>query len=257
VEGVPSLRQVIQLIEGETAGSNSLARLRASLNLVRELEEIGDATLGYFVDQARHAGHSWSDIGNALGVSKQAAQQKHTVPTPPDLMAPTFAPFTPRALNVVKAAEDIARKWGHSYIGTEHLLLALYEEPDGIAAQILVESKLPADRATAAVQLLVVEGSGAPEGKLPLTPKAKSAFSGALAASSDMGHSYIGTEHLLMGLHRQEGMARDVLSQAGLTSEVLRRRVQAKLARHVRTGEASAKGARTTRTKKAPREPKA
>ena len=122
----PSLPEVIHLVEAEAADSSPLASLQTASSLVRELTEVGDATLGYFVDQARHAGHSWSDIGEALGVSKQAAQQRHTVPLPPDLSAPTFSPFTPRALSVVTAAEKVARDRGHSYIGTEHLLLALY-----------------------------------------------------------------------------------------------------------------------------------
>lgn len=105
--------------------------------MARELAEVGDAALGYFVDQARHAEHSWSEIGEALGVSKQAAQQKHTVRLSLRLNSATFERFTPRARKVVAGAEAVARDWDHASVGTEHLLLALYRDPEGIAARIL------------------------------------------------------------------------------------------------------------------------
>jgi hypothetical protein len=228
----PSLQEVIHLVEAEADDTSPLVRLRAASSLVRNLTEVGDAALGYFVDQARHAGHSWSEIGEALGVSKQAAQQKHTVRLSADV-APSFERFTPRARSVVDAADAVSRAWGHSYIGTEHLLLALYCEPEGIAAQILVETGLSEDRVAAAVGERITRGPGAPAGKLPWTPKAKAVFSGALASALEMGHNYIGTEHLLLGLDRMDGLAKEVLEQSGLTSEILGERVSNKLARYV------------------------
>src|SRR5580658_932934 len=135
----PTLQDVIHLVEADTEDAEPLSRLGTASVLVRNLTEVGDAALGYFVDQARHAGHSWSEIGEALGVSKQAAQQKHTVRLSLGLNTPTFERFSPRARNVLSAAEPIARQWGHGCIGTEHLLLALYREPEGVAAQILNE----------------------------------------------------------------------------------------------------------------------
>src|SRR5580698_1821914 len=143
----PSLQDVIHLVETDTEDAQPLSRLRVASALVQNLADIGDAALGYFVDQARHAGHSWSEIGEALGVSKQAAQQKHTVRLSLGLNTPTFERFTPRARHVLKEAEPVARAWGHRHIGTEHLLLALYREPEGVAAQILNDSDLPLDKA--------------------------------------------------------------------------------------------------------------
>src|ERR1700733_14339032 len=197
----PSLHDVIHLVEADTQDEQPLNRLQSASNLVQDMVEVGDAALGYFVDQARHAGHSWSEIGEALGVSKQAAQQRHSVRLSVGLDA-TFERFTPRARSVVSSAESVAREWGHSYIGTEHLLLALYREPEGVAAQILAESDLPADKADAAVSVRVKRGPGATEEKLRFTPLAIAAFTGALASALEMGHSYIGTEHLLLGLAR-------------------------------------------------------
>jgi hypothetical protein len=230
----PSLQDVIHLVEVEH--NQPLSRLSAASALVRDMAEVGDAALGYFVDQARHAGHSWSEIGEALGVSKQAAQQKHTGRVSLGLNGPTFQRFTPRARNVLSAAEPIARSLGHGYVGTEHLLLALYREPDGLAAQILVESDLSAAQAEAAVRARTERGAGAPEGKLPLTAKAVSMFSAALASALELGHNYIGTEHLLLGLVRGDGLAAEVLEGAGLSHEVLVSKVNDKVAAYVQGG---------------------
>ncbi len=228
----PSLQDVIHLVEADTHDEQPLSRLGVASVLVQNLAEVSDAALGYFVDQARHAGHSWSEIGEALGVSKQAAQQRHTVRLSLGLNAPTFERFTPRARSVLSEAEPIAREWGHGYIGTEHLLLALYRQPEGLAAQILNESNLAAEKAEAAVGARTERGPGAPEEKLPFTPKAIVVFSGALASALEMGHNYIGTEHLLLGLARGEGSAADILEDAGLSQESIERQVTEKLARY-------------------------
>ena len=224
-----SLQDVIERVEAE-AQDQPLRRLQTASALVGELAQIGDAVLGYFVDQARHAGHSWSEIGDALGVSKQAAQQRQTVRMSLGLNNPTFERLTYRARGVLDAAEPIARSWGHGYIGTEHLLLALYQQAEGVAAQILVECALPADKAEAAVLSRTERRPAAPEGKLPFTPKAIAVFNGALASAVEMGHDYIGTEHLLLGLARGNGIAADVLAGFGLTGESLALKVREKLA---------------------------
>ncbi|MGH9016155.1 MAG: Clp protease N-terminal domain-containing protein [Acidimicrobiales bacterium] len=225
----PSLQDVIHLVETDTEDEQPLSRLRVASALVQNLTDIGDAALGYFVDQARHAGHSWSEIGDALGVSKQAAQQKQTVRLSLGLNAPTFERFTPRARNVVSAAEPIAREWGHGYIGTEHLLLALYREPNGVAALILDESDLAVDKAEEALRARAERGPGTPPGRPPFTPKAVAVFTAALASALEMGHNYIGTEHLLLGLARGDGLAADILKDAGLDRQALERRVAERL----------------------------
>jgi len=226
----PSLQQLIHLVEDETEDSSPLGRLRAASGLAVHLAEVGDAALGYFVDQARHAGHSWSQIGDALGVSKQAAQQKHTVRQAAGLDEPGFERFTLRARHAVSDAELVAREWGHDYVGTEHLLLSLYRDPHGLAALVLVESGLSEDQATEAVARRVGRGGGARAGKLPFTPKATGVLDAARSAAVDLGHGHVGTEHLLIGLDRVDGVAREVLARAGLTRELIGERVAAKLA---------------------------
>jgi hypothetical protein len=226
----PSFQELIHLVETETEDSSPLGRLRAASGLAGQLAEVGDATLGYFVDQARHAGHSWSQIGDALGVSKQAAQQKHTVRQASGLEEPGFDRFTLRARNAVGDAELVAREWGHDYVGTEHLLLSLYRDPYGVAALVLVESGLREDQATEAIAQRVERGGGARAGKLPFTPKATGVLDAARSAAVDLGHGHVGTEHLLIGLDRIDGVAKEVLARAGLTPELIDQRVAAKLA---------------------------
>src|ERR1700727_1810274 len=113
-----SLQDAIHWVDSETPNPDALARLRTASALVHGLAEIGDAALGYYVDQARRDGHSWSEIGDSLGVSKQAAQQKQTVRVSLGPNTPTFEHLTPRARSVVGEAKEIARNWGHAYVGT-------------------------------------------------------------------------------------------------------------------------------------------
>lgn len=226
----PSLQELIQLVETEAEDSTPLGRVRAASGLAVHLAEVGDVTVGHFVDQARDAGHSWSQIGDALGVSKQAAQQKHLVRQASSLAQPGVELFTPRARNAVSDAEVVAREWGHDYVGTEHLLLALYRDPRGVGTVILLESELDEDQAADAVAQHVERGSGARGGKLPFTRMATAAMEAARSAAARLGHSYVGTEHLLIGLDHVDGVAKEVLEQAGLTPELVDERVVAKLA---------------------------
>jgi Clp amino terminal domain, pathogenicity island component len=233
-----TLHDAVHWVDTEAKDPDPLTRLQTASVLVQSLAEVGDAALGYFVDQARHAGHSWSEIGDALGVSKQAAQQKHTVRLSLGPNAPTFEHLTPRARQVVTEAERIARNWGHGYVGTEHLLLALYSEPEGIAARILVDLEFPQKTAESEVARRVERGPGEAEGDLIFTPRVIAAFSGALSSALQMNHNYIGTEHLLLGLVQGDGVAAVVLRDSGLTQDVLVRDVTNRLARYVEGGEA-------------------
>jgi hypothetical protein len=226
----PSLQQLIDVVETETEDTSPLARLRAASGLAGHLAEVGDAALGYFVDHARRAGHSWSQIGAALGVSKQAAQQRHTVRRSPGRDEAAYERFTPRARNAVEDALRIARDWGHDYIGTEHLLLSLYRDPQGVAAQVLIASGFAEERALAAVKERVQRGEGAHADAPPFTPRANAVIEDARAAAWDLGHDYVGTEHLLIALARIDGVAKDALTEAGLGPDLVRERVIAKLA---------------------------
>ena len=218
--------------------------------MVQGLAEIGDATLGYFIDQARHDGHSWTEIGDALGVTKQAAQQRHTVRLSMGPNAPTFEHLTPRARSVASEAEDIARDWGHGYLGTEHLLLALYREPEAIAPQVLVQLGLPQEGAESAIAERMERGARRKEGELAYTPRAIAVFSSALSSALTMHHNYIGTEHLLLGLAQGDGLAAVLLREQGITREMLAQAIDQSLARFTAPASPTTAPQKGTTTKK-------
>ena len=221
----PSLEQLINEVEKDAPDAAPLSRLRTAATMLEIVTATTDAALGHFVDQARRAGHSWAEIGASLGVTKQAAQQRQLARNGTLGVGPaTFDRFTTRARNVVTATKQVADELGHGYIGTEHLLLALYAEPDAIAAQVLDAIGLSHDKAREAVLGIVARGDDSID-FAPFTPRAMSVFSDALAVALELGHNYIGTEHLLLALSKGDGVSAHVLRDAGTSYDDLARRV--------------------------------
>jgi len=138
-----------------------------------------------------------------------------------------FERFTERARKVIVKAQDEARLLKQNYIGTEHLLLGLIDEEDGIAARTLVEMGLSLDEIRAAVKSVVTEGSSESYEHIPFTPRARKVLELSLREALQLGHNYIGTEHILLGLLREgEGVAARVLNGLGVnldnTKDVIR-----------------------------------
>ena len=113
-----------------------------------------------------------------------------------------FERYTDRARRVVVLAQEEARTLNHNYIGTEHLLLGLLHEGEGIAAKVLIELGFTLDHTRVAVEELVNKGSQAPSGHIPFTPNTKKVLELGLREALQLGHNFIGTEHLLLGLLR-------------------------------------------------------
>jgi ATP-dependent Clp protease ATP-binding subunit ClpC len=132
--------------------------------------------------------------------------------------------FTQRARRVLQLANEEAERLSHNYIGTEHLLLGIVKEESGIAGRVLRELGAKPDRVAEMVERMTGAGRRASAAKLDLTPRTKQVLEYAVEEARKLGHSYIGTEHLLLGLIRQgDGVAIDVLRQLGLTSDRIRR----------------------------------
>ena len=224
---------LIRAVEADAPDDEPLTLLRTASSMVESVTDAADAALGYFVDQARRAGHSWTDIGACLGVSKQAAQQKH-VRVSSDLQTQLFGRCTDRARRVVGACEEVARDLGHTYIGTEHVLLAQFAEPQAIAARLLKKEGLSAKKVRAAIVELTGEGDGAPDGEIPFTPRARELLRDALGIALVLGHNYIGTEHMLLAMFRGEGIAGRILADAGLDEEAMRDAVVAEIEKVVK-----------------------
>jgi ClpA/ClpB-like protein len=201
------------------------------------LDEQSDALIGYFVDQARKSGASWSQIGTAMGVTKQAAQKRFVPSKAAELMtvsADPFSRFTPRAARVLAAAGLLATGQGEPAIGPAHLATALLSEPEGIAAKVIATAGITGEQLSAAL------GTGqAPQGvdadpadllELPFDEGTKVALKGTLKSALRLGHNYIGTEHLLLGLLLAGGTATEAFSTLGLSRERAEELIAAEIA---------------------------
>jgi len=145
-----------------------------------------------------------------------------------------FERFTERARKVVFYAQEEARTLKHDYIGTEHILLGLLLEQEGLAARFLGSLEITAQRARGEVIRLVAPGEERPGhlDRIPFTPGAKKTLERALREALSLGHNYIGTEHILLGLvHENEGVAIDILLGFGANSEMVRHGVIGMLSR--------------------------
>ncbi len=137
-----------------------------------------------------------------------------------------FERFTDRARRVVVLAQEEARMLNHNYIGTEHILLGLIHEGEGVAAKALESLGISLDGVRTQVTEIIGEGQQAPSGHIPFTPRAKKVLELSLREALQLGHNYIGTEHILLGLIREgEGVAAQVLTKMGADLNKVRQQV--------------------------------
>jgi ATP-dependent Clp protease ATP-binding subunit ClpC len=149
-----------------------------------------------------------------------------------------FERFTDRGRRVVVLAQEEARLLNHNYIGTEHILLGLIREGQGVAARALEELGISLETVREQVEEIIGQGEAAPAGHIPFTPRAKKVLEMSLREALQLGHNYIGTEHLLLGLIREgEGVAAQVLEKLGADLNRARQEVL-----HLLSGYARGKG---------------
>ena len=147
-----------------------------------------------------------------------------------------FERFTERARRVVVLAQEEARRLDHNYIGTEHILLGLIREGEGVAAKALESLGISLEAVRQQVKEIIGRGQQAPSGHIPFTPRAKKVLELSLREAQELGHNYIGTEHILLGLIREgSGVAAQVLVKLG--ADLTRARQQVVQLLHNRTGE--------------------
>jgi ATP-dependent Clp protease ATP-binding subunit ClpC len=146
-----------------------------------------------------------------------------------------FEKFTERARRVIVLAQEEARMLSHNYIGTEHLLLGLIHEGEGVAARALASLGISLEDVRRNVEEMIPRGQHAPSGHIPFTPRAKKVLELSLRESQQLGHDYIGTEHILLGLIREgEGVAAQVLVELGADLNRVRQQVLQLLGAHAR-----------------------
>lgn len=215
---IPQIR-LGDLIEAiEKVHSSPLDQLTSAVIAAEHLDDVADHLIGHFVDQARHSGASWTEIGRCMGVTKQAAQKRFTGKEPAPAVDAThgFSRFTPRARNVVMAAQEAARVAGSAEITPPHLVLGLLSEPNGLAAQAIIAQQVALDSVREAVSAtLPPAGDQPPPALIPFDTQAKKALELTFQQALRLGHNYIGTEHLLLALLELEN-GKGTLTSLGL-----------------------------------------
>ena len=165
-------------------------------------------------------------------------------------MASRFEKFSERARRVLSLAQEEAQRFNHTYIGTEHILLGLVRESDGLAAKVLSNLGVELSKVRSAVEFIIGRGERGSPGEIGLTPRAKKVIELAVDEARRLSHHYIGTEHLLVGLMREgEGVAAGVLESLGINLDKVRGETSRILTQTVHQGQSGTAGSRTsTRT---------
>jgi Clp amino terminal domain, pathogenicity island component len=266
-----SLDRVIAYVRALHPDGDPVDHVAGAFMVSAQLDEQSDALIGYFIDQARRSGASWSRIGAAMGVSKQAAQKRFVSARPhiwsgaefggsgstnTSPRAEMFSRFTDRARNVLLAARRIGMadqpesaddaSAAAAYpdavsispsapgIHAGYLAAALLAEPEGLAAKVILRAGLTADQ----VYFAVSAGPATPGPdagtedlrELSFDESGMAVLKAALKAALRLGHKYVGTEHLLLGVLYAGGPAAEALTGAGLTPQTAERLLAAEFA---------------------------
>ena len=185
--------------------TDPLEQLTDAVLVADHIGEVADALIGHFVDQARRQGASWTEIGASMGVTKQAAQKRFVQRPAADAAAldpnAGFSRFTPRARNVVVAAQNEARARRDQQIRIEHLVLGLLTELEGLAARAITAQGVSLDRVReVATATLGPSGTDESPELVPFDDRARAVLEATFREALRLGHDYIGTEHVLLAL---------------------------------------------------------
>jgi len=227
--GAPRLDDLISGVE--TAHADPLDRVGGAVMIAEHLGDTADHLIGHFVDRARRAGASWTDIGRSMGVSKQAVQKRFVAKEP----AQDFTRFTPRARNVVVAAQNETRTAGNAEIRPEHLILGLLAEPEGLAMRALVAQDISTEAVRRAATAALPPRVDELPALIPFDAAAKKGLELTFREALRLGHDYVGTEHILLALLEVEDGS-GVLSGLGVDKVAVEAAVVAALAPHDQPG---------------------
>ena len=184
--------------------TDELEQLSVAVIAGDHLGEVADHLIGHFVDQARRSGASWTDIGRAMGVTKQAAQKRFVPKDPgePSDLDPSqgFSRFTPRARSVVVMAQNEARAAGNAEILPAHLVLGLLSEPEGLGARAIVAQGVSLDAVRQAATATLPPPVDQVPDLIPFDARARKALELTFREALRLGHNYVGTEHILLAL---------------------------------------------------------
>lgn len=198
--------------------TNELDQLADAVLTAESLGEVADHLIGHFVDQARRSGASWTEIGKAMGVTKQAAQKRFVPKAEATTLDPEqgFGRFTPRARGAVVAAQNVAHEAANAEITPDHLLLGTLSDPAALATVLLRLQKIDTEALRQSIHLPApAEETPA---LIPFSGPARKVLELTFREALRLGHNYIGTEHLLLALLELEDGA-GPLHRAGVDKQ--------------------------------------
>jgi|SRR5215470_8700182 len=214
-----ALEDLIGYVRGMRPEDVPLQHLSDAIEVSEYLGVIADHLIGHFVDQARRAGASWTEIGQSMGVTKQAAQKRFVPRESIDVKpsgAGVFARFTDRARRAIARAQDEARLARHAEVGPAHVVLGLVHDPETLAGRCIggLGVRLDAVRSAALDVLGPPGGEAQAKEHVPFSAHSKKLLELTMRESLRLGHNYVGTEHILLALLADEN---PVLRGLGLT----------------------------------------
>jgi hypothetical protein len=228
----PRLDDLIDRVKSLHPDGGPLDRLADAVTVSTELDDLADHLVGHFVDQARRAGASWTEIGVGMGVTKQAAQ-KRFVPRPEGpLDGAMLSRFTKRAATIVMNAQAIARGAQNETVEPEHVLLSILADTESLGTRAIVAAGAQLDELRAAT----VAAFAPPSDELvrehvPFSPRSKKLLQLTAREALRLAHNYIGTEHMLLGLVSDETTPEaQLLATHGVTRDAAQHWVRSLLA---------------------------
>ncbi|MDA8044053.1 MAG: Clp protease N-terminal domain-containing protein [Actinomycetota bacterium] len=229
------LDHLISYVRSLRPDGGPLDHLSNAVVTAQELSDQGDALIGHFVDQARGSGASWSQIGTAMGVTKQAAQKRFTARDEPLLPeGKAFSRFTPRARIAVAAAGGLASAGGEDAMEATHLAAAAIMDPAGLAARATTRLDVTSRQVFDALGVGTPTPGPDPDPTelrgLRYGAECREAFKNALKTAVRLGHNYIGTEHLLLGVLSLEGPARQAFDRIGVQADLIESAIAVEIA---------------------------
>jgi Clp amino terminal domain, pathogenicity island component len=213
--------------------SDALDQLADAVLVADHLDEVADHLIGHFVDRARRTGASWTNIGKSMGVTKQAAQKRFVSKgcTEPSDLSPDqgFSRFTPRARNVVMAAQNQARAARNDEISPAHLTLALLDEPEALGATTISAQSVALKTVRRTVTAKLPPPTDQVPDLIPFDAQARKALELTFREALRLGHNYVGTEHILLALLELEG-GQGVLAGLGVDKAAAESHITAEVA---------------------------
>lgn len=223
----PEFDDLVRKVESRSSETNPMQRLTDSVIVAAQLEEMADDLIGHFVEEARSSGASWADIGQAMGMTRQAAQKRFVGRKSRRGKRSSFfmTRFAQEARRLVQDTEGVARAAGSDHIGTEHLIISMTEDPEGLAARAFTALGASVEHLRAESRAFIGNDTDTPSrGHLPFSPDMKKVLELSLREAIRSEDRHITERHIVLGMLRDSSsFGGRLLGENGITRQGLER----------------------------------